>query len=172
MIAPAPFTPALNDKVPFKVVVRHRRVTDDGGQLGIGDRLWLPSDSLGIPSEVPGAVLAELVAVVRAGNKVGLAARDEAVGSFVRDVPLLYARQRRGIGVKFVHGSPEDGRRLEGRLARPATRRRPGPARPAATVPVDRPIQVSQTVGATIDVRRLRTGPRCRSRSQTEAFHL
>ena len=83
------FTPALNDRLPFKVVVRHRRVTDEGGQLGIGDRLWLLPDGLGTPPELPGAVLAGLVAVIRAGNKVGLAARDEAVGAFVRDALLL-----------------------------------------------------------------------------------
>jgi hypothetical protein len=83
------FTPALNEVLPFKVVPRHRREADEGGQLGLGDRLWLLPDTLGTPPAPPEAVLDELVGVIRAGNKVGLAARDEAVGAFVRDALML-----------------------------------------------------------------------------------
>ena len=83
------FTPALNDALPFKVVLRHRREADEGGHLGLGDRLWLLPDTLGSPPELPEDVLDELVRVIRTGNKVGLAARDEAVGAFVRDALLL-----------------------------------------------------------------------------------
>lgn len=83
------FTPALNASLPFKVVLRHHRATDEGGKLGIGDRLWLLPDTLGTPAELPELVLAELAGVIRAGNKVGLAARDGAVGAFVRDALLL-----------------------------------------------------------------------------------
>ncbi len=83
------FTPALNDVLPFKVVLHHRRGVDEGGQLSLGDRLWLLPDTLGRPPELPEAVLDELAGVLRVGNKVGLAARDEAVGAFVRDALLL-----------------------------------------------------------------------------------
>lgn len=90
------FTPALNDSLAFKVVLRHHRATDEGGQLGIGDRLWLLPDTLGTPPELPELVLDELVGVIRAGNKVGLAARDEAVGAFVRDALLLLLNEGEG----------------------------------------------------------------------------
>lgn len=94
------FTPALNDALPFKAVLRHWRDADEGGQLGLSDRLWLLPDTLGSPPELPEAVLDELVRVIRAGNKVGLAARDEAVGALVRDALLLLLDE----------GGGEDGR--------------------------------------------------------------
>ena len=83
------FTPTLNEVLPFKVVLRHRREADESGELGLGDRLWLLPDTLGTPLALPEAVLDQLVRVIRAGGKVGLAARDKSVGAFVRDALLL-----------------------------------------------------------------------------------
>jgi hypothetical protein len=92
------FTPALNDVLPFKVVLRHRRVADEGGELGlgIGDRLWLLPDTFGTPPALPEDVLDELADALRAGRKVGLAARDDAVGAFARDALLLLLNEAEG----------------------------------------------------------------------------
>jgi hypothetical protein len=87
------FTPALDDALPFKVILRHRREADEGGQLGLGDRLWLLPDTFGTPPALPEPVLGELAGVIRAGNKVGLAARDEAVGALARDALLLLLKE-------------------------------------------------------------------------------
>ena len=83
------YTPALNHALPFKIVLRHCRAADEGGELGIGDRLWLLPDTLGTPPALPEDVLDELADALRAGRKVGLAARDEAVGALARDMPPL-----------------------------------------------------------------------------------
>jgi hypothetical protein len=90
------FTPALNDALPFKVVLRRRRVADEGGELGIGDRLWLLPDTFGTPPALPEDVLDELADALRAGRKVGIAARDEAVGALARDALLLLLSEGEG----------------------------------------------------------------------------
>jgi hypothetical protein len=83
------YTPALNDALPFKVVLRRYGVTDEAGELRIGDRLWLLPETFGTPPALPEDVLDELADALRAGRKVGLAARDEAAGALARDALLL-----------------------------------------------------------------------------------
>ena len=83
------FTPGLTEALPFKVVLRRYGVTDEAGELRIGDRLWLLPDTLGTPPELPVAVLAELAEVVRHGRKLGLAGHNPEVYALVRDALVL-----------------------------------------------------------------------------------
>ena len=61
------YTPALNQALPFKVVLRRYGVTDEPDELRIGDRLWLLPGTLGTPPELPEDVLDELADALRAG---------------------------------------------------------------------------------------------------------
>ncbi len=86
---PDTFTPAMGDALPFKMVLHDRPVTGEGGELRIGDRLWMLPDSFGEPPEMPTALIYELAGVVRAGGRVGVAGRRQAIATTARDALLL-----------------------------------------------------------------------------------
>ncbi len=83
------FTQTLGGNLPFQIVLRSRRATDEGVELRLGDRIWLLPDTLGTPPELPEPLLHELAGIIRAGGTIGLAAGNEAVGILVRDTLLL-----------------------------------------------------------------------------------
>jgi hypothetical protein len=53
-------------------------------------------DTFGTPPVLPEDVLDELADALRAGRKVGLAARDEAAGALARDALLLLLDEAEG----------------------------------------------------------------------------
>ena len=67
------YTPALNQALPFKVVLRQYGVTDEAGELSVGDRLWLLPDTFGTPPALPEDVLDELADALRPRRAQGRA---------------------------------------------------------------------------------------------------
>lgn len=74
---------------PHKALVHDKPVNVSVAVLEKGDRLWLLPKSFGTPPVLPMLLLTDLADLVRAGRKVGLAARERVPYEQARDALKL-----------------------------------------------------------------------------------
>ena len=92
---PRTFTALQDVTMAFRAIVQAAS-GDPGGELRLGDRLWvIPPD---LDPDAIGRRLVGLADLVRAGGRVGLASESAAMGQVAHDALLLVLREAEGRG--------------------------------------------------------------------------
>jgi hypothetical protein len=82
-------TDELTDEIPHKALIHIGARIEGIATLKEGDRFWLLPDTFGEPPVLPVLLLTDLVALARAGHRIGLAAREREAYEQARDALVL-----------------------------------------------------------------------------------
>ncbi len=87
---PTTFSAAQDETMAFRVIVQ-ASTSDSGGELQLGDRLWVVPWDLDLDG-ISGRVVA-LAQLVRAGGRVGIASESTDRGELVHEALMLVLRE-------------------------------------------------------------------------------
>ncbi len=90
---PATFSPAQDEAMAFRAIVQ-AEAGDPGGELRLGDRLWVVPWDLDL--DAVGSRVVAMAQLVRAGRRVAIASESADKGELVQEALMLVLREAEG----------------------------------------------------------------------------